>query len=65
MYCHADVEGAIDGSNMAELEKPEDPGPSEEDNYTTYFGLLAFEDLWPDQGDYDLNDVVVYYQSRV
>lgn len=49
MYCHADVEGAIDGSNMAELEKPEDPGPSEEDNYTTYFGLLAFEDLWPDQ----------------
>lgn len=65
MYCHADVEGAIDGSNLAELEKTENPGPSEEDNYTTYFGILAFEDLWPDQGDYDLNDVVMYYESKV
>lgn len=65
MYCHADVEGAIDGSNMAELEETEDPGPSETDNYTTYFGMLAFEDLWPNQGDYDLNDVVMYYESKV
>lgn len=65
MYCYADVEGAIDGNGMPELEKTENPGPSEEDNYTTYFGLLAFEDLWPNQGDYDLNDVVVYYESKV
>ena len=28
----------------------------------TTFGTLAFEDLWPSQGDFDFNDVVVDYQ---
>lgn len=28
------------------------------------FGVLAYEDLWPSQGDYDLNDAVVGYQSE-
>ncbi len=28
-------------------------------------GTLAFEDLWPSQGDYDLNDVVLTYQSTL
>lgn len=26
-------------------------------------GVLAFEDLWPYKGDYDLNDIVVAYRS--
>lgn len=26
-------------------------------------GILAFEDLWPHKGDYDMNDVVVKYNS--
>ncbi|MDN5214765.1 LruC domain-containing protein [Fulvivirgaceae bacterium BMA12] len=26
------------------------------------FGTLAFEDLWPNKGDYDFNDLVVDYQ---
>lgn len=26
------------------------------------FGTLAFEDLWPSQGDYDFNDLVLDYQ---
>jgi LruC domain-containing protein len=26
------------------------------------YGTLAFEDLWPQQGDYDMNDMVVQYQ---
>lgn len=26
-------------------------------------GTLAFEDLWPSQGDYDINDVVVKYST--
>lgn len=26
-------------------------------------GTLAFEDLWPNQGDYDMNDVVVQYAT--
>ena len=28
-------------------------------------GILAFEDNWPRQGDYDMNDVVVEYKSTV
>lgn len=28
-------------------------------------GILAFEDNWPMKGDYDLNDVVVKYQSTI
>lgn len=28
-------------------------------------GTLAFEDLWPRQGDFDLNDVVVKYNSEI
>ncbi len=36
------------------------------DNYypsKTVFGTLAFEDLWPGKGDYDMNDLVVDYQE--
>jgi LruC domain-containing protein len=28
------------------------------------WGTLAYEDLWPARGDYDLNDLVVRYRSR-
>ncbi|MDL2247267.1 LruC domain-containing protein [Bacteroides sp. OttesenSCG-928-J23] len=28
-------------------------------------GILAFEDIWPDGGDYDMNDVVVKYTTTV
>ena len=45
---------------------PEDPEvPTDEDNYTTYSGILTFEDLWPEQGDYDMNDVMIRYKSKV
>lgn len=33
--------------------------PSKDD-----FGIVAFEDLWPNRGDYDFNDLVVKYQSE-
>ena len=26
-------------------------------------GTLVFEDLWPSQGDYDMNDVVLTYRT--
>lgn len=39
---------------------PEDIEKSE-----TIKGVLAFEDNWPKQGDYDLNDVVVKYNSTI
>lgn len=39
-------------------EFPSDPTRA----YTcTYNGALAFEDLWPSQGDYDFNDMVIDY----
>ncbi len=37
------------------------------DNYypsQTGFGSLAFEDLWPGKGDYDMNDLVVDYRVK-
>jgi len=43
---------------------PEDP----EKAFISYFpgettyGTLAFEDLWPDTGDYDFNDLVIKYR---
>ncbi len=39
--------------------------------YTNYypargqFGSLAFEDLWPSKGDYDMNDLVVDYNFKI
>lgn len=38
--------------------KPEDNPPV----ITVRKGTLAFEDLWPNQGDYDMNDVVITYE---
>ena len=38
-------------------EVPHDPDKSGET-----VGTLAFEDLWPNKGDYDMNDVVVTYK---
>ena len=32
---------------------------------TTYKGTLAYEDQWPAQKDYDMNDVVMTYQSTL
>ena len=29
------------------------------------FGTIAFEDLWPSTGDYDMNDMVVGYQYEI
>lgn len=37
------------------------------DNYypsSTTFATLAFEDLWPSTGDYDMNDLVVNYRYK-
>ncbi len=39
--------------------------PTNDQNYAEYYGTLAFEDLWPNQGDYDMNDVGIYYESTV
>ena len=46
---------------------PNDPDRSTESYFPSrdQFGSIAFEDLWPDQGDYDLNDFVVRYRYKL
>lgn len=47
--------------------KPDEGGNAETDvAYTmNYKGIVAFEDNWPHKGDYDLNDVIVKYNSTL
>lgn len=33
--------------------------------FTTFYGMLSFEDLWPSKGDYDMNDVIVEYTREL
>lgn len=50
--------------NVPEVdENPKDP--TREAYTMEYEGTLAFEDVWPYQGDYDMNDVVVRYRSVI
>lgn len=53
------------GSITEEIPEIPDPETPDEDivKDEIYRGTLAFEDLWPRQGDYDLNDVVIKYKS--
>lgn len=57
-------EDAIDNDHIVPLPPVDD---KEEENVQSYSrrGMLAFEDLWPNQGDYDMNDVITQYTSRI
>lgn len=62
-YLEVEEAGAIDG-NIPDL--PDDgKGPSDEENYVETKGFLMFEDLWPSHGDYDINDVMIKYSTKV
>ena len=53
-------------TNPADAIIPPPTIPSEEIEHTEEKkGILAFEDNWPKQGDYDMNDVVVKYVSTI
>ncbi|NCC09099.1 MAG: LruC domain-containing protein [Bacteroidia bacterium] len=62
-YVEADpIDAVLDPS------RPEIPVVGNGDNITateTTKGTLAFEDVWPTGGDYDLNDVIIEYRSDV
>lgn len=62
-YLSIEEKDAIDTGSLPSL--PEIDPPSSEKNKTVYYGTLSFEDLWPSQGDYDMNDVLVDYTSTV
>lgn len=46
---------------------PDDPERAYKNQYPSAgsFGTLAYEDLWPSKGDYDLNDLVMDYQFEM
>ena len=58
----ADKDGITDKFDMY----PKDPQRAFDNYYpsATTFGTLAFEDLWPSTGDYDMNDLVVGYRYK-
>lgn len=56
----ADADGVPDYAD----DYPNDPARAFNKYYpsATTYGTLAFEDMWPTQGDYDCNDLVVDYR---
>lgn len=61
-----DVAFIISSNPITAIEVPDAPDPDDDRTGTNnYVGLLGFEDNWPGQGDYDMNDVVVKYESIV
>jgi LruC domain-containing protein len=57
-----------DGDGVPDLydEYPEDPKLAYNRYYPSksVWGTIAFEDMWPAEGDYDLNDLVISYQYK-
>ncbi len=62
-YVDADPIAAIYDPDQPTI--PEAPATTPDDTYTAASGTLAFEDIWPNGGDYDLNDVVVEYSTKL
>ncbi|TDK44201.1 LruC domain-containing protein [Algoriphagus formosus] len=60
------LDGDGDGINDILDEYPNDPSKAYDNYYpsSTSFGSFAFEDNWPEMGDYDFNDLVVDYQIK-
>ncbi len=56
-----------DGDGVADADDayPKDPARAFNNYFpVTGFGTLAFEDLWPNTGDYDFNDLVLDYRFK-
>ncbi|MFY0594632.1 LruC domain-containing protein [Roseivirga sp.] len=55
-----------DGINDVLDEYPNDPNKAYDSYYpsASTFGTFAFEDNWPNYGDYDFNDLVIDYQFK-
>lgn len=62
-YVEADPKAAIDDPDRPIIpdDKPEENDPATE----TITGTLAYEDIWPSGGDYDMNDVIIEYKREV
>lgn len=60
-------DGDGDGVNDVDDEYPSDPNRAFNNYYPSQntYASVAFEDLWPNYGDYDMNDVVVDFNYKV
>lgn len=63
-YVDATPEKSIEDPNRPVIpdDGKEDPKPDADENLS---GTLAFEDIWPSGGDYDMNDVMVEYERNL
>lgn len=52
-----------DGGNLCGT--VDDDDDDDDDDGGSFLGTLAFEDLWPGKGDYDINDLVVEYNFDI
>lgn len=65
-YCDAIFYLQIAEANAISTDDPELPSTASPEGSTiTYKGTVTFEDQWPDEGDYDMNDVMMEYQSTL
>lgn len=58
----------VDANPIKAITNPEIPSITTDEYDETeydYSGTYAFEDIWPSGGDYDMNDVVVEYSTKV
>lgn len=62
-YAEASPMDAIEDPDRPDID-PDVP-VDKPDEIETISGTLAFEDIWPSGGDYDMNDVVIEYQRKV
>lgn len=71
-YC--DLLFYVDATPQTSIEDPNRPttdpddskeDPEKPDANENKLGTLAFEDIWPTGGDYDMNDVVIEYERKV
>lgn len=65
--CISEVDSDGDGVNDLEDADPSDENVSEMDFIPAEksFSTIAFEDQWPEKGDYDFNDLVVMHHATV
>ncbi len=64
-YITADPADGIDVPDERKDDLNPNPDPEPQPYSIDYKGTLAFEDLWPNKGDYDMNDVGVEYHCTV
>lgn len=60
-----DVQFSIMSGEQSVVPPPTIPDDIEKVDTYVVKGSLAFEDNWPDKGDYDMNDVVVYFSGSM